>query len=324
LQAGIAPERIVFSGVGKQADELRAAVEAGIRSVNVESLDELDELEQTARSLGRKTPVSARLNPDIAGGGHEYLATGAAASKFGLARAEAAEAIRRAAASSALEPVGLSFHVGSQLLDAAPVLEAAERAGELWLELAGEGIELRDFDAGGGLGLGYSGEAEPELEPYATALTETAASLGATLLLEPGRHLIGATGTFVTRVIRVKQAGDKTLAVCDGGSNDLLRPVLYGAEHPVAVLGAEGRDEQTVDVVGPLCEEGDFLALDRRLPEPRKGDLIAVGLAGAYGRVMSSTYNARPLCAEVVLEQGTWRVSRERGSYADLVRNERD
>jgi diaminopimelate decarboxylase len=144
------------------------------------------------------------------------------------------------------------------------------------------------------------------------------------LLLEPGRHLIGPTGTFVTRVIRVKQAGDKKLAVCDGGSNDLLRAVLYGAEHPVAVLGAEGRDEQTVDVVGPLCEEGDFLALDRRLPGPRKGDLIAVGLAGAYGRVMSSTYNARPLCTEVVLEQGTWRVSRERGSYADLVRNERD
>jgi diaminopimelate decarboxylase len=125
-------------------------------------------------------------------------------------------------------------------------------------------------------------------------------------------------------VIRVKQAGGKTLAVCDGGSNDLLRPVLYGAEHPVAVLGAEGRDEQTVDLVGPLCEEGDFLALDRRLAEPRKGDLIAVGLAGAYGRVMSSTYNARPLCAEVVLEQGTWRVSRERGSHGDLVRNERD
>jgi diaminopimelate decarboxylase len=194
------------------------------------------------------------------------------------------------------------------------VLEAAERAAELWQELAADGIELGDFDAGGGLGLAYSGEDASDLAPYATALTETASSLNATLLLEPGRHLIGPAGTFVTRVIRVKQAGGKTLAVCDGGSNDLLRPVLYGAEHPVIVLIPDGREELTVDL----------LALDRRLPEPRKGDLIAVGLVGAYGRVMSSMYNARPLCAEVVLEQGTWRVSRERGSYADLVRNERD
>jgi diaminopimelate decarboxylase len=242
--------------------------------------------------------------------------------KFGLGRAEAAEAIRKAAVSKALEPVGLSFHVGSQLADAGPVLEAAERAAELWRELASAGLELRDFDAGGGLGLSYSDEEVPDLAAYAAALADVAGSLNATLLLEPGRHLIGPAGTFVTRVLRVKGAGGRTLVVCDGGSNDLLRPALYGAEHPVTVVGAESRERVPVDLVGPLCESSDFLALQRTLPLPRKDDLIAVGLAGAYGRVMSSSYNARPLCAEVVLEQGTWRISRERGTDDDLVRNE--
>ncbi len=322
LQVGIAPKTIVFSGVGKREDEIRAAVEAGIRSLNVESLEELEEIADAARRLGRVAPVSVRLNPDVAGGGHEYLATGGGASKFGLQRAEAAEAFRRAAAEAALDPVGISFHVGSQLLDMAPVLAAATPAAELWRELERAGIRLEDFDAGGGLGISY-GAAEPDLPAYVDSLAEIAGGLDATLVLEPGRHLAGPVGTFVTRVLHVKQAGGRTIAVCDGGSNDLLRPALYGAEHPIAVLAGDDREETQVDVVGPLCESGDFLALGRGLPLPRRGDLIAVELAGAYGRVMSSTYNARPLCAEVVLEQGSWRVSRERGTYDDLVRNER-
>ncbi|TMM02695.1 MAG: diaminopimelate decarboxylase [Actinobacteria bacterium] len=322
LQAVISPGEIVFSGVGKREDEIRAAVEAGIRSLNVESLEELDEIAAAARALGRIAPIAVRLNPDVAGGGHEYLATGDAASKFGLERAEAMEAFRRAAAEEALEPVGLSFHIGSQLLDAEPVFAAAARAAELWRELAETGIRLRDFDAGGGLGIAYDGGAEPNVGPYVARLSELAGGLGATLLLEPGRHLVGPVGTFVTRVLHVKQAGGRTIVVCDGGTNDLLRPALYGAEHPVTVLADGERERATVDLAGPLCESGDFLALDRTLPLPRRGDLIAVELAGAYGRVMSSTYNARPLCAEVVLEQGSWRVSRERGTYDDLVRNE--
>jgi len=297
-------------------------VEAGIRSLNVESLEELDEIAAAARALGRIAPIAVRLNPDVAGGGHEYLATGDAASKFGLERAEAMEAFRRAAAEEALEPVGLSFHIGSQLLDAEPVFAAAARAAELWRELAETGIRLRDFDAGGGLGIAYDGGAEPNVGPYVARLSELAGGLGATLLLEPGRHLVGPVGTFVTRVLHVKQAGGRTIVVCDGGTNDLLRPALYGAEHPVTVLADGERERATVDLAGPLCESGDFLALNRTLPLPRRGDLIAVELAGAYGRVMSSTYNARPLCAEVVLEQGSWRVSRERGTYDDLVRNE--
>ena len=322
LSAGIAPEKIVFSGVGKREDEIRAAVEAGIRSLNIESLEELDEI-AVARSSGRAAAVSVRLNPDVAGGGHEYLATGGAASKFGLERAEAKEALLRAAADDALNPVGISFHVGSQLLDTEPILTAATRARELWRELADAGIRLRDFDAGGGLGIAYDQRGEPDLHAYAGMLAEVSQSLDATLVLEPGRHLVGPVGTFVTRVLHVKQAGGRTIAVCDGGSNDLLRPALYGAEHPVSVLGDDDRELAPVDLAGPLCESSDFLALGRTLPEPRRGDVIAIELAGAYGRVMSSTYNARPLCAEVVLEQGSWRVSRERGTYEDLVRNER-
>jgi diaminopimelate decarboxylase len=297
-------------------------VEAGIRSLNVESLEELEETVAVARALGGVAPIAVRLNPDVAGGGHEYLATGGAASKFGLERAEAMEAFRRAAAEEALEPVGLSFHIGSQLLDAEPVFSAAARAAELWRELAEAGLQLRDFDAGGGLGIAYDGGTEPDVGAYIARLAELAGVLSATLLLEPGRHLAGPAGTFVTRVLHVKRAGERTIVVCDGGTNDLLRPALYGAEHPVTVFADDERELATVDLAGPLCESGDFLALNRKLPLPSRGDLIAVELAGAYGRVMSSTYNARPLCAEVVLEQGSWRLSRERGTYDDLVRNE--
>jgi diaminopimelate decarboxylase len=206
------------------------------------------------------------------------------------------------------------------------VLAAAERAADLWRELTESGIPLRDFDAGGGLGIPYDGGSPPDLHAYARALTEIALRLDATLILEPGRHLVGPVGTFVTRVLHVKQAGGNTIVVCDGGMNDLIRPVLYGAEHPVTLLGeneGETPEQALVDLVGPLCEGSDFLALARTLPLPRRGDLLAIGLAGAYGRVMSSAYNARPLCAEVVLEQGSWRISRERGTYDDLIRNER-
>src|SRR5262249_20264236 len=195
-----------------------------------------------------------------------YLATGAAASKFGLDRDQAAEALRRAAADDALEPVGISFHVGSQLLDAEPVLAAAERAADLWRDLAQAGIPLRDFDAGGGLGIPYDGGSAPDLRAYTRALADIAKELDATLVLEPGRYLVGPVGTFVTRVLRVKKAGGKTIVVCDGGMNDLLRPVLYGAEHPVALVGQDPRNEREhaqVDLVGPLCESSDFLALAR-------------------------------------------------------------
>ena len=321
LRAGIPAERIVFSGVGKTGEQIRAAIEAGIRSLNVESLGELDAVAAEARALGRAAPVAVRVNPDVAPDTHAYVSTGSAASKFGLAPSNALAAMRRVGADEALEPVGLSFHVGSQLLDPSPVFAAADRVAELWRELARDGIELRDLDAGGGLGVPYTAGAEPDVEPYAATLARVADQVGATLVLEPGRWLVAAAGTFVTRVLYVKDAGERRIAVCDGGMNDLMRPALYEAYHPIELVGAE-RAPGVVDVVGPLCESGDFFALGRELPLPEPGDLLAVGLTGAYGRVMSSTYNGRPLCAEVLVEGGSWRVTRERGSVEDLLRGE--
>ena len=322
LRAGIRPDRIFFSGVGKMRAEIRAALEAGIRSLNVESLGELEVVADEARSLARAAPISIRLNPDVEPATHAYVSTGSGASKFGLAPADVLAAFRRAASEPTLEPVGLSFHVGSQLLDPAPVLAAADRAAELWRELGREGIELEELDCGGGLGVPYTAGAGPDVDWYGRALGGVATSLGATLVLEPGRWLAAPAGTFVTRVLYVKEARDRRVAVCDGGMNDLVRPALYDAYHPIAVVGGEERERGIVDVVGPVCESADFFALGRELPLPDPGDLLAVGLAGAYGRVMSSTYNGRPLCPEVLVEEEGWRVVRERGSVADLIRGE--
>jgi diaminopimelate decarboxylase len=322
LRSGIDAAKIVFSGVGKRRDEIAAALAAGVRSLNVESLDEVDDITEEARALECVAPISVRLNPDVAAGTHAFLTTGTAASKFGLAAGDALSALRTAAADPALEPVGVSFHIGSQILDTTPIARAAERAADLWRAAQDDAIELRELDVGGGLGLAYDGGMEPDVAAYAEAMRDFAAALGATLVLEPGRHLAGPVGIFVTRVLRVKRVDGRAIAVCDGGSNDFLRPSLYGAAHPIEVRSG-ATEVGTVDVVGPLCESGDYFAFGQSLPVPERGDLIVLGLAGAYGRVMSSTYNARPLCAEVLLEGGDWRVGREPGAYDDLVRNER-
>jgi diaminopimelate decarboxylase len=318
-RAGVPAERIVFSGVGKRRDEIHAALAAKVRVLNVESLGELEVIAEEAAALGVVAPVSVRLNPDVETDTHAYVATGSASSKFGLGVRDARAAYERAAAHPALEPVGLSFHVGSQLLDTAPVLAAAERASVLWRELAGDGIALRELDVGGGLGIAYAAGGEADVETYAASVAGVARDLGAALLLEPGRWLVGPVGTFVTRVLYVKDAPGRRIAVCDGGMNDVIRPALYGAEHPIRLLGGDDRTGGAVDVVGPVCESGDFFALGRELPLPEPGDLLAIEQAGAYCRVMSSTYNARPLCAEVLLEAGGYRVIREPGAVEDLA-----
>jgi diaminopimelate decarboxylase len=310
LRAGVPADRIVFSGVGKRREEIRAALEAGVRSLNVESLGELDAVADEAAALGKVAPVSVRLNPDVQADTHAYVATGSAASKFGVGLDDARAAYARAVADPALDPVGLSFHVGSQLLDPAPVLAAAERAAELWRELGAGGIHLRDLDAGGGLGISYDGGEDAAAEPYAEALTGIAGALGAELVLEPGRWLVGPVGTFVTRVLYVKDVHERRIAVCDGGMNDLIRPALYGARHPISLLAEDNRPRGLVDVVGPVCETGDFFALGLELPRPEPGDLLAIDQAGAYCRVMASAYNARPFCAEVLREGGAYRVIR--------------
>ena len=323
LRAGVPGGRIVFSGVGKRREEIRAALAAGVRALNVESLGELDVVAAEAAALGVVAPVSVRLNPDVEADTHAYVATGSAASKFGLGVEEARAAYARAADDPALEPVGISFHVGSQLLDTAPVLAAAERAAALWRELAAGGIRLGELDVGGGLGIAYDGGVEADVDGYAAALADVARGLGATLVLEPGRWLVGPVGTFVTRVLYVKEAAGRRIAVCDGGMNDLIRPALYGARHPIAVVGGGGRPRGAVDVVGPVCESGDFFALGVELPLPEPDDLVAIGQAGAYCRVMASAYNARPLCAEVMREGGAYRVIREPITAEELAARER-
>lgn len=320
LRAGVPGEAIVFSGVGKRREEIRAALEAGVRSLNVESLGELDVVAEEGSALGMVAPVSVRLNPDVEADTHAYVATGSARSKFGLGFHDARAAYGRAAAHPSLEPVGLSFHVGSQLFDPDPVHAAAAKAAELWREL---GLPLRDLDVGGGLGIGYDGEEDAAVEPYAAELTQVAADLGAELVLEPGRWLVGPVGTFVTRVLYVKDAPGRRIAICDGGMNDLIRPALYGTEHPISVVAANGRPTGRVDVVGPVCETGDFFTLDAELPLPEPGDLLAIGQAGAYCRVMASTYNARPLCAEVLREGGEYRLIRDQVPADELASRER-
>ncbi len=322
LRAGVPADRIVFSGVGKTQPEIVAAADAGIRSLNVESLGELDVIEAEGRSREQSIPVSVRLNPDVEADTHAYISTGSAGSKFGLTFADALDVLRRAHASRSLRPVGVSFHIGSQIFDVNALRSASERAEELWLAAREEGIQLRDFDCGGGLGVPYNGGREPDLEGYAETLTETATRLDATLVLEPGRWLVAAAGTFVTRVLYTKDAPGRTIAVCDGGMNDLIRPALYDAFHPIETIADGSRPDGLVDVVGPVCESGDFFALGRQLPQPEPGDLLAIGFAGAYGRVMASNYNARPLPAEVLVENGAWRVIRERGTVEDLMRDE--
>jgi diaminopimelate decarboxylase len=323
-RAGFAGNRIVFSGVGKRPDEIRAALEGGVRSLNVESPGELDVIAREAEALGVVAPVSVRLNPGVEPDTHVHVQTGQATSKFGLPAEAVRNELRRAAAHPALEPIGISFHVGSQLREPAPVLTAADRAAELWFELGAEGIELRDLNAGGGLGVPYDGGREVDLETYATSLGGLARELGAELVLEPGRYLVAPAGTFVTRVLYVKDVPGRRIAVCDGGMNDLIRPSLYGAEHPIEVIAPTStRRAGNVDVVGPVCESGDFFARGRALSLPEPGDLVTIGYAGAYGRVMSSTYNARPLCAEVLVDGDAWRMTREAGTYDDLILRER-
>jgi diaminopimelate decarboxylase len=250
--------------------------------------------------------------------------TGSAASKFGLGAGDSLTALERTAADPALEPVGISFHIGSNVFDLAPIAAAAERAVELWQTAAGRGIRLGQLDCGGGLGVRYDGDelVEVDVDAWASLLTNAAARVDAELVVEPGRWLVAPAGVFVSRVLYTKRAGERTVAVCDGGMNDLIRPALYGAYHPIEVVDAGDRPRGAIDVVGPVCESGDFFALGRDMPVPVAGDLLAIGLAGAYGRVMSSTYNARPLCAEVLVAGGAWRIVRAAGTIEDLLRGE--
>ena len=331
LRAGIPPERIVFSGVGKTEREMEEALSAGILMFNVESLGELEALSRVARRLGRPAPFSIRVNPDVDPRTHPYISTGLKKNKFGLPEEVAYRAYLRAKEDPYLRPVGVDCHIGSQLTELSPFVEALRRLKGLYLRLREEGFEeLRYLDLGGGLGIVYGEEEPPPPAAYAEAIKREFRDLDAVLVLEPGRVIAGNAGILVTRVLYVKtnppsgeSSEGRTFVIVDAGMNDLIRPTLYQAYHRISpVRERPGIESIRADVVGPICESGDFLARERRLPPVSPGDLLCVFSSGAYGFVMASNYNSRPRAAEVLVDGERYFVVRKREDYEDLVRLE--
>ena len=325
LEAGIPADRIVFAGVGKRAPEMEAALEAGIRAFHVESRAELVLLEGVARDAGTPAPVSVRLNPDVhAPTPHSYTRTGHASSKFGVPVEEAMELYRRARESDALTVRGVDVHIGSQIDEVEPYEQALDAALEMLGALRDEGIEPEYVDLGGGFAVPEGPDRDGfDLEGFADVVVPRIREAGVQLVLEPGRSVVGEAGILVTRVLHVKEQGGKTFVVTDGGMTDLLRPSHYGGYHEIEpVTSHPERIVDEVDVVGPICETGDFLGQDRELALPHPGDLLAVRNAGAYGFVMAMHYNGRPRPAEVLVEGDAAVLIRSRETYADLIRGE--
>ncbi|MDR2422340.1 MAG: diaminopimelate decarboxylase [Deltaproteobacteria bacterium] len=323
LKAGFDPRKIVFSGVGKSAQEMAEALKAGILMFNVESAPELMALSAVAKELGLVAPVAFRVNPDVDPQTHPYIATGFRESKFGAPMEESFELYLKAKADPNLSVVGLDCHIGSQLTSASPIKAAAERLAALLGRLKAAGIELKCLDVGGGLGIDYKGEKPPTpLEWVAAFVPVLKEFSGLTLILEPGRSIVGPAGALVVRVLYDKATPYKRFVIVDGAMNDLIRPSLYGAHHAIKPVRDLKRPQAQVDVVGPVCESGDFLAQGRLMPLAEPGELLAVLGAGAYGFSMSSNYNSRPRAAEALVEGSAFRVVRARETLEDLIRGE--
>ena len=324
LRAGIPPKKIIFSGVGKSRDEMRDALKADILMFNVESRSELRVLDEVALEMGVRAPIALRVNPDVDPQTHPYIATGLKTSKFGIPFDEALAAYEDAATMQGLEIVGVDMHIGSQLTKATPVADAVARVVALVKALRERAIEIRMVDIGGGLGIRYREETPPTHEEYAMVLLPALREAGATVLLEPGRSIAGNAGILLTRVLYRKDTGAKKFVVIDAAMNDLIRPSLYGAFHDIRPIDetARARAREIVDVVGPICESGDFLAKDRELAYVEQDDLLALMSAGAYGFAMASNYNTRPRAAEVLVDGNRYTIVRRRETYEDLVAGE--
>ena len=322
LRAGFPPERITFSGVGKTEEELRLGLEAGIAEFNCESEGEIEALSRLASAGGGPARIALRVNPDIDAQSHPYISTGLRESKFGIELAAAEEVLERARRRPGIEVVGVQCHIGSQIRDLDPLEQAARELAALARRLQARGFPLRHVDVGGGLGVDYDGEGAPTPADLAARVVPAVRDLGLPLVVEPGRSLVARAGLLLTRVLYLKRNRDKRFVIVDAGMNDLLRPALYEAHHRIEPVLAPRAERWRADVVGPVCESGDFLALDRELPALEPGDLLAVRDAGAYGWSMSSTYNLRPRAAEVLLEDGSARLIRRRETFEDLVRTE--
>ncbi|WP_457606928.1 diaminopimelate decarboxylase [Nitratifractor sp.] len=323
-RAGIEPYRIIFSGVGKRDEEIELALREEILLLNLESEAEMKRVEDVARRLGKEARISIRVNPNVDPKTHPYISTGLHENKFGVEIDIAKRMYIYAKNSDWLDPVGIHFHIGSQLTDMEPIREAAGIVADLVRSLAAIGVEIRFFDVGGGLGVVYRDEEPIEVEAYARAITEAIRGLDLTILCEPGRYLVANAGWLLTRVLYEKRNGEKRFVIVDAAMNDLLRPSLYDAYHRVEMLTeSEGRGEATpADVVGPVCESGDWLAKDLELPPTEPGDLLLIHSAGAYGFTMASNYNTRGRAAEIACEGGSCRPIRDRENFEDQIRLE--
>ena len=327
LKAGIDPRRIVYSGVGKTEEELRYGLVSGILMFNVESEQELEKLQQVAQEQDLVAPVSFRVNPDVDPKTHAYISTGLAKNKFGIPIEQAEKVYLRAKEMSHIKILGVSCHIGSQLTEISPFTETLHKVKQFVSRLETHGISIEYLDLGGGLGVRYQDEKPPHPQEYARALKEEMEGLRCTLILEPGRVIVSNAGILVSQVLYTKRTGSKNFIIVDAAMNDLARPSLYDAHHdilPVIRQSGQAVNEnlEIADVVGPICESGDFLAKDRELPILGQGDLMAVMSSGAYGFTMSSNYNSRPRAAEVLVKDDQFYVIRERENYETLIRDE--
>lgn len=322
-KAGADPRKIVFSGVGKREDEIEYALKSNILMFNVESPQELRAIDKIAKRLKKKAGVSIRVNPNVDPKTHPYISTGLKKNKFGI---ETEDAFREYVyAKNSLKnvvPMGIDCHIGSQITQLTPFVDALKKTTDLLARLRSEGLDIKYIDMGGGLGITYDKEEPPHPSKYGEAVMKGTKGLGVTLIFEPGRSMVGNAGILATRVVYTKQGTEKNFVIVDAAMNDLARPSLYGSYHAIKAVKANSKNEITADVVGPICESGDFLAKDRIIPEVKAGDALAVMSAGAYGFSMSSNYNTRPRAAEVLVRGKEFFVVRKRENLKDLIRGE--
>jgi diaminopimelate decarboxylase len=322
LKGGAAPQKIVFSGVGKREDEIEYALKVGILMFNVESSQELQVINEVAGRIGKKAAIAIRVNPDIDPKTHPYISTGLKQNKFGIDILRAPMAYRLASQLPNLKIIGIDCHIGSQLVEVEPIIEALRRLKQLVEDLRREGMEIKYLDLGGGLGITYENEEPPHPVEYASTILEEIRGFGCTLILEPGRVIVGNAGVLVSKVLYTKENEEKRFVIVDAGMNDLVRPSYYGSYHQILPVKEEAREEIVADVVGPICESSDFLAKGRKIPNLHAGELIAVMSAGAYGFSMSTNYNSRPRIPEVLVRDDQMFVIRQRENYEDLIRGE--
>jgi diaminopimelate decarboxylase len=327
LKAGGDPKKIVFSGVGKKKEEIEYALATGILMFNVESEEELVALDGIAADIGKKAPISLRVNPDVDPQTHPYISTGMKKAKFGVDIKKSLEMYKKAVSLSNIEVVGVDCHIGSQLTSVTPFVDALAKVREyldrvLAGEMKKEGAQIRYLDLGGGLGINYHDETPPLPEEYANAVVQGLEGLNIMLILEPGRVIVGNAGILLTEVQYIKETDTKKFIIVDGGMNDLIRPALYGSYQAVQPVVENNGEKILADVVGPICESGDFFAKDREIARPKRGDLLAVMSAGAYGFTMASNYNSHPKPPEVLVDGDKYYVVRKRESLEDLINGE--